>query len=315
MAKKTLTDAERAQRRELERQLLTDAVCQLQSSEGWQGWLRVRRAFRTYSVNNQLLIALQNPQATRVAGFQAWIKLGYCVRKGERAIRIFAPVPPNAKALQAWREAGADPQQRPRTHFKLTAVFDRSQVDALPAPAVPVDLDATATLPEPVSGEQLAELLKPTGALAGLAAQLDVTLTRQPRPAGMQADGWYRPRDRTICVYTDRPANDQVATVIHELAHALVDIEHREQAASLDYAAEELIVESVAYSVCLMLGVDTQAATVPYLASWAQAAPIEILQQHAKLIDQIAGRIEDHLLPGQDASGDTPRGAAAAAAA
>lgn len=55
-------------------------------------WLKVRKV-HGYSMNNQLLIALQKPDATRVAGFGAWLKLGRCVRKGEKAIKIFAPAP------------------------------------------------------------------------------------------------------------------------------------------------------------------------------------------------------------------------------
>ncbi len=135
MAKHTrrapLTDAERDARRQAERELLTQAVDQLKSSEGWLRWLRVRKAFHGYSMNNQLLIALQKPHATRVAGFQAWLKLGRCVRKGETAIKIFAPVPPSKTKLDAWRAAGSLPRDRPRIFFKLTSVFDMLSRDHL----------------------------------------------------------------------------------------------------------------------------------------------------------------------------------------
>jgi N-terminal domain of anti-restriction factor ArdC len=56
-----------------------------------------------------LLIVLQHKTAETVAGFQAWLKLGYCVRKGEHAIKIWAPCPPTKRQLKAWSEAGADP--------------------------------------------------------------------------------------------------------------------------------------------------------------------------------------------------------------
>jgi hypothetical protein len=74
---------------------------------------------------------MQNPDATRVAGFKAWLALGYCVRRGENALRIFAPCPPSKAKLQAWRDAGADPAEKPRTFFRLTAVFDTSSRDRL----------------------------------------------------------------------------------------------------------------------------------------------------------------------------------------
>ena len=87
-----LTDAEREQRREKDRQRLNQAAQQLLTSEGWQRWVRVRAkgGLARLSLNNQLLVALSCPEATFIAGFNAWISMGYCVRKGERAIRIIA---------------------------------------------------------------------------------------------------------------------------------------------------------------------------------------------------------------------------------
>lgn len=104
-----LTDEERARRREADRQRSMEAVEALQSSEGWQNWLASRRHFHRYSLANQLLIAMQCPHATRVAGFRAWLKLGYCVRKGEKAIRIWVPMTPGKAQVEAWKAAGSVP--------------------------------------------------------------------------------------------------------------------------------------------------------------------------------------------------------------
>jgi hypothetical protein len=87
--RRALSDEERAERRRADRAFAAHAVEQLRSSEGWQQWLAARRHFHAYSLANQLLIAMQKPEATRVAGFRAWLKLGYCVRKGETALRIW----------------------------------------------------------------------------------------------------------------------------------------------------------------------------------------------------------------------------------
>jgi hypothetical protein len=122
--RRSLTDDEREQRRAEQRALVVESIEQLRSSDGWRAYLKTRRALRAYSPRNVLLIMLQHPTATRVAGFRAWLKLGYCVQKGERALKIWAPCPPSKKQLQAWRDAGADPQQRPRTHWRLASVFD-----------------------------------------------------------------------------------------------------------------------------------------------------------------------------------------------
>jgi hypothetical protein len=123
MPKRTeLSDAEREQRRAADRAFVQQAVEALRGSDGWQRWLHTRRHFHSYSLRNQLLIATQKPDATSVAGFKAWLALGYCVRRGENALRIFA-LPPSKARLEAWRRAG-DPAERPRTFFRLTAVFD-----------------------------------------------------------------------------------------------------------------------------------------------------------------------------------------------
>jgi hypothetical protein len=90
-----LTDAEREQRRAADRERLHEAAQQLLTSDGWQRWVHVRArgGLARLSLNNQLLVALSCPDATFVAGFKAWLALGYCVRKGETAIRIIAPMP------------------------------------------------------------------------------------------------------------------------------------------------------------------------------------------------------------------------------
>jgi N-terminal domain of anti-restriction factor ArdC len=116
MPKRTqLSEAEREQRRAADRAFVQQAVEQLRSSDGWQSWLITRRHFHSYSLRNQLLLAMQKPDATRVAGFKAWLAMGYCVRRGETALRIFAPCPPSKAKLKAWRDAGADPAEKPRT--------------------------------------------------------------------------------------------------------------------------------------------------------------------------------------------------------
>jgi hypothetical protein len=88
-----LSDEQRSERRRQQQQLTEQAVEQLRSSSGWQRWLTVRArvGLRRYSLNNQLLIALQDPTATHVAGFRGWLALGYCVRKGQTSrIRVWA---------------------------------------------------------------------------------------------------------------------------------------------------------------------------------------------------------------------------------
>jgi N-terminal domain of anti-restriction factor ArdC len=173
--RRQLTDEERAARREHDREYARQAVERLRSSEGWRAWLTTRATFHGYSLGNQLLIAMQRPTARRVAGFKAWLKLGYCVSRGETAIRIWAPCPPSRKQLERWQHNGADPDQRPRTFFKLTAVFADDQVAPLPPPAVPAPLEPPI---RDVDGDELAPVIP------GRRSRAARTATTSHRPTG-----------------------------------------------------------------------------------------------------------------------------------
>jgi antirestriction protein ArdC len=279
---KTLSPDERAARRRADREFARKAVEQLRSSEGWQRWLGTRRNFHTYSLSNQLLIAMQNPNATRVAGFRAWLKLGYCVQRGEQAIRIWVPITPSRKQLERWQRAGGDPAERPRTCFRLGPVFDREQVGPLPPPAMPAPLDPPI---HEVTGEDLASVLP---RLIALGREIGSAVEFEAIPG--ERRGYYELDSRRIAIRRDMPANAQVKTLIHELAHALLRAEPAEDDPVVDQAAEELVVESVAYSVCGALGLDSAGYSIPYLASWSEEGNLDTL---AALIDRLARRIED----------------------
>ena len=285
--RKPLTDDERAEQRAAERALVQAAVEQLRSSEGWTAWLQVRRRFHAYSLRNQLLIALQCPHATRVAGFRAWLALGYCVRRGEKALRIFAPCPPSKAKLEAWRKAGADPTDKPRTFFRLAAVFDRSQVDELPPPAVPTPLDPPVV---DVAGDDFAHALAP---LIELADEIGSSVTFEPVPG--TAHGYYTLDTKAIVVDDSLTANQQVKTLVHELAHALLRDQPDDDQPTLTYAEEELVVETTAYLACASIGLDTSGYSIGYLASWSHDTPIATIEHTATLIDRLTSRLEDAL--------------------
>jgi antirestriction protein ArdC len=284
--RRVLADEEREQRRAEQRELVTASIEQLRCSEGWRQYLKARAVFRAYSPRNALLIMFQHPAATRVAGFGAWLTLGYAVQKGETAIRIWAQCPPTKKQLQAWRDAGADLQQRPRTHWRLAAVFAQDQVAELPPPAVPAPLDPPVM--EQIRGDSHADGLADLQTLAaGLGCELQIADTGR-------ADGIYHRDSRRIEISDRLEPNGQLAAGIHEIGHALVAVD--ELAPKLTYAEEELIVESVAYCVCQTLGLATDANSIPYLASWAEAADPEILERAAALTSRLADTIEAAML-------------------
>jgi hypothetical protein len=285
-----LTDQERAERRKREQQLTEQAVAQLRSSAGWQRWLtvRARAGLRRLSVRNQLLVALQDPTATYVAGFRAWLSMGYCVQRGCTShIRVWAPCPPSRKKLQAWRDAGAVPADKPRTYFRLEAVFSQAQVEPLPPPAQPAPLEPPSA---ELEGDSLTWAQEPLERLAG---ELGYRVAYRPLQRGH--GGSCDPTAKVLTVNDAQSVNAQVSVICHELAHALVQQDRQEDDPALDYAEEELVAESVAHLAISFVGLDASAASVPYLAGWAEAAPPDTFQRIAELVDRLARRLETAL--------------------
>jgi N-terminal domain of anti-restriction factor ArdC len=117
-----LSEQERDERRRADRERLQRAAAELLSSEGWAQWVRVRSMFRSHSAGNCMLLAAQCHERgivpMRIAGFRTWLKLGRCVRKGEAALRILAPV------TVKQREDRDEESAERRVFFKTAFVFD-----------------------------------------------------------------------------------------------------------------------------------------------------------------------------------------------
>jgi hypothetical protein len=281
-----LSEREREQRRAKDRERMQQAAEQLLGSEGWRRWVRVRSAngLSRYSLNNQLLIALQTGgSASFVAGFRAWLELGFAVRKGERAIRILAPM-----TLKAREEtSSAAPSDRPdgedrrRVLFRAVAVFDRRQVE-------PVEGVAQAPLEppcEPLTGDSHGHLLE---RLRAFAAGIGFSAVFEAVPGS--AGGWCDARAKRIVVDAGLAANAQVRVLVHELAHALgVGYEQfgRERA--------EVIVDTVTFIVCGSVGLDVGGESIPYVAGWGEHGELEAVTAFAETIDALARRLEDAL--------------------
>jgi hypothetical protein len=291
--RRALSDQEREQRRAEQRALVRASIEQLRSSEGWRSWLAARARFRSYSPRNVLLILHQHPTAERVAGFHAWLDLGYCPGRGTKAIRIWAPCPPSRKQLQVWREDGADPAHKPRTGWRLACVFAQDQVAELPPPAIPAPL---APPVEEITGESHRTLI---GTLVHLAREIGYEVAFGDTG---RAEGYCQAQSKRIVITERLEPNGQLATLIHELAHALVAVDP--DAPKLDYAQGELVAESVSFCCSQTVGLNTSANSIPYLASWAEKASLAVLEQTAAMTDRIAGRIEGALLA--DASTPQP---------
>jgi hypothetical protein len=224
---------------------------------------------------------LQRPDATYVAGFRSFLALNRCVRKGEKAIRILAPMSIRAGGESEQTIAKDRVQEERRTVFRAVPVFDVSQTDPLPG-TEPVPLEPPA---QPVDGESHAHLIEPLGILA-----CELGYSVQLRELDGSADGWCDNTARCIVVNSALPANGQVRVLVHEIAHAL-GIGYR------DYGRHqaEVLVDTVTHVVCGSLGLDTSRSTVPYIAGWGEDGELDAIRKYAETIDTVAREIEDAL--------------------
>jgi hypothetical protein len=227
---------------------------------------------------------MQRPDASYVAAFRAFLELNRCVRRGERAIRILAPMSVRDGEQHA-SDAGdtaeaADPR---RTVFQAVAVFDVSQTAPLPG-TEPVPLVPPQ---EPVEGDTHSHLLAP---LQRLAVELGYSVC--PRPLDGSADGWRDTRKREIVINDQLPANAQVRVLVHEIAHGL-GLGYRDSGRQ----RAEVLVDTVTYIVCSSVGLDVSGSSVPYVAGWGETGELDAIRAYAETIDEIARRNEESVAP------------------
>lgn len=301
---------------------LTGAIEQLVSGEDWLRALTFAARFRTRSFGNTLLIWLQHREAfdagrvpgpvpTYVAGYKAWQDLGRQVLRGQPGYMIFAPVTgrfatTSPSDASSWRQLTAN--EKP----KAGEVVRTRMVGAHPAYV----WDVTLTEGDPIPERPAPVLLEgqaPARLWDGLVAQIDgrgfavLRVTDETAIGG--ADGLTDYGKRQVLVRTDFAEANQVATLAHELAHVLMhdpsdpDVrEHR--------GVREVEAESVALMVCAAHGMDTDQATVPYVAGWASMVndvdPVEMVKATGERVRRTATAILDQLDTVQFANGGPP---------
>jgi antirestriction protein ArdC len=225
--------------------------------------------FHEYSMGNCMLIAMQRPDATQVAGFKAWQQLGRQVRRGEHGIRIMAPM----VVKQRDENGETDEDGETRVLFRTVSVFDVSQTDGEPLPEPPR---------EPITGDSHAHLIEP---LTAHARSLGFSVQRKPLE---HARGYCKADTREIVLADDiGGANAIVRVLVHELAHA-----HGVSCKDYSRPAAEVVVETAATIICGSLGLDTSGESIPYLAEWGESGDLDAIRKHADVVDSIAASIE-----------------------
>lgn len=255
-------------------QRLESAVGQIHDSESFRRYLDAQARFPTYSFRNALLIAQQRPDATRVAGYNAWARLGRQVRRGEQGIAILVPHVRRTKTAD-------DEDERRLLGFGIGHVFDVRQTTGNELPQIAV--------PE-LTGDEGLVLYQQLLALAGTEG---VHVRRQHRdelPHGIM--GFYQPSTREIFVRA-AAQRQMTKTLAHELAHHVHLTYYGEESSAR--AERETVAESVAYVVAAHVGLDTGERSFPYIALWAQDR--HRFQAQLGTIQRVAGRIIAEIEP------------------
>lgn len=224
-------------------------LSRLTSHDDWLRALQFARRFHRYSFTNSLLIWAQHETATYVTGFKSWQKLGRSVKKGEKGIRILAP-------LVRRMENAQDPDGAPIRRcygFRTVAVFALDQTEGQPF-----------TPPTP----QLLTGAGPADAVATLVAQSPVPVAFVDAAVLGGANGDYTLATQAIRVRNDVEPAQQLKTLLHELAHHFGRTGPAD-AGPGDRAAEEVAAESTAYLACGLLGLDSIAYSAAYVGGWA----------------------------------------------
>lgn len=262
---------------------LKQQVAALQDSHSFKRYLVAQAVFHRYSARNVFLILFQRPDATRVAGYTTWQKLGRQVRRGEAGITIFAPAPFKRSSTDA---ATGEVTEELIPRFKTATVFDIAQTEG-------------EMLPELTLGEVVGSA--PAGAYAALVdfvASIGYTLV--PHPETDATEGRCNYAQQTISVRGGAPER-MLHVLIHELAHALTaSIRHAH-----DHTERETIAEGVAFVVSTAVGLDASAASFPYIAGYAgqqdgAAILTRLMDTIQKTAAQIIEIIETRLLGKHD---------------
>ena len=277
-------------------QELTDKLEQglqdLFNSESYRNYLATMSKFHNYSFNNTLLIAMQKPDATLVAGYKAWQKnFERHVNKGEKAIRILAPAPYKIKEERdkidpVTQELLLDKDGNPQKEeveitipaFRAVSVFDVAQTDGKLIPEL-----AAHELLSDVEGYQY--MIRAVEAISPVPIELEEI-------AG-DSKGYYDREAKRIAVQENMSESQTLKTMIHEVAHSKLHSKEVEQDEQMkkDRNTKEVEAESIAYTVCQHFGVDTSDYSFGYIAGWSSGRDTKELRASMDTIRRTASEL------------------------
>ena len=274
---------------------IEDGIKELFQSESYAQYLQTMSRFHHYSVNNQVLIHMQKPDATLVAGFNKWKnQFGRNVIKGEHGIKIIAPTPVKKKIEQEKLDPDTqlpmlDADGKIITEektiqipmYKPVTVFDVSQTEGRPLPQLAHDL---------------------SGNVANYDVFMEALRRSSPVPISIEVmgggmDGYFDLEHQDIAIRKGMSEVQTVSAVIHEMAHALLHNRTKdteEKTPELSRSTEEVQAESISYAVCAYYGIATGDNSFGYIASWSKDKTLPELRESLEVISKTAdGLIND----------------------
>lgn len=273
---------------------LEQGIKELFESDRFKEYLTTMSKFYNYSFRNTLLIAMQKPDATLIAGYTAWQRnFDRHVMKGEKGIKILAPAPYKVKEERekldpVTQKPILDKDGKPVTEvvevsrpaFKIVSVFDVSQTDGKELPDIAVD-----------------EL---SGSVENYAAFFDTLKELSPVPIAFEnitdgAKGYFSPVENRIAIQEGMSEIQTIKTAIHEIAHAkLHAVTPGEKVApedKKDRRTKEVEAESIAYTVCQRYGIETSDYSFGYIAGWSSDKETKELQGSLETIRKTAAEM------------------------
>lgn len=254
-------------------QTLEQGILNLTSSDEWLRYLTMQSTFHNYSFGNVLLILAQREDASRIAGFQAWKKLGRSVNKGEKSIVILAPL---TKRIELEDDQGEKKSTTRVFGYRAAHVFDIAQTSGEELPQVVKKLQGD-------DDGGLFERLKAFSESRGCLVTVEAI--------ARSANGYFLPEENRIVVREGLSPVQAAKTLAHEVTHSIL---HRDPDEYMDHRSEhELEAESTAYVVMQHFGLDSSDYSFGYVCNWAGGGEeaIKSLRTSAQRIQQTAKAI------------------------
>ena len=257
---------------------LEEGLRDLFNSEKYKNYLTTMSKFHNYSFNNTLLISMQRPDASLVAGYGAWQKnFDRHVKKGAKGIKIISPVKIKMEVDDDKAEKEGTKKTVEVTKFKVSTVFDVSDTEGKELPSIGVNQ---------LSGqvEKFHQLTKAIEEIAKVPIEY--------RDIQGEAKGFYSNRDNKIVVQKNMTQVQTLKTLTHELAHSMLHSKVSEnEGANKDRRTKEVEAESVAFTVCQHFGIDTSDYSFGYIAGWSSGKEMDELKSSMQTIRRTASEI------------------------